>query len=312
MVVLNAIESILCIVIMIAIGYVLTEKKWLDKSSGKVFTRLVCNISLPALMINNLMDNFDRDKLFTLGTGLIVPVLSMAICYLLGHLVCRMVKVKEGRRGTFISMFFVSNSIFIGLPVNMALFGEKSVPYVLIYYIANTTFFWTIGAYGISKDGCGKEGKLLSVETLKRIMSPPLMGFVVGLILILLNVHLPKFATDTCRYLGNLTTPLSMLFIGITIHSVKLKDMHFDKDVIAILIGRFVISPLSIYAIGYYCPVPSLMKQVFVIQAAMPVMTNTAIIANEYGADQEYATIMTVLTTLACLLTIPACMALIG
>ena len=49
-------------------------------------------------------------------------------------------------------MFTCSNTIFIGLPINMAIFGSRAVPYVLIYYIANTTFFWTWGVYKISQD----------------------------------------------------------------------------------------------------------------------------------------------------------------
>ena len=143
MVVLNAIGSVLSIVIMICTGYVLTKFKWLNENISKVFSRLVCNVALPCLMISNLMGNFTRDKLDHIGKGLIIPVLSMAIGYILAILISKIIKVKKERIGTFRSMFFVSNSIFIGLPINLALFGSKSVPYVLLYYIANTTFFWT-------------------------------------------------------------------------------------------------------------------------------------------------------------------------
>ena len=47
------------------------------------------------------------------------------------------------------------------------------------------------------------------------------------------------------------------------------------------------------------------MKNVFVIQAAMPVMTNTAIVSRGYNADYKYATVNTVMTTIASLLVIP-------
>jgi len=45
---------------------------------------------------------------------------------------------------------------------------------------------------------------------------------------------------DSCRYLGNMTTPLSMLFIGIVIARVEWKKLKFEKDYIAVLVGRFV------------------------------------------------------------------------
>lgn len=312
---INALGSVFSIVIMISIGYILTAKGWFDDKVSKVFSKLVCNLALPGLMISDLMSNFDQEKLSHLSKGLIVPFLSIGICYLISMAASKIIKVKKGRIGIFRSMFFVSNSIFIGLPVNMALFGGVSVPYVLLYYIANTSFFWTIGVFGICKDGqadCKECGvSIFSVETLKRILSPPLMGFIIAIILIMLNIKLPKFMLDTCKYFGNLTTPLSMLFIGITIYSVDLKEIKIDVDMIVVLLGRFLVSPIITFAVAYYHPIPNLMKEVFVIQAAMPVMTNTAIVARSYGADHKYATVMTVVTTILSLIFIPIYMALL-
>lgn len=311
MIIFNAAGSVLSIVIMICVGYILTEKKWFDDRISKLFSDLVCNIALPCLMISDLVGNFDREKLSDLSSGLVVPFASMAICYIIGILVSKLVNVERRRSGTFKSMFFVSNSIFIGLPINMALFGESSVPYVLLYYIANTTFFWTLGAYGISKDGYDNDSKVLSKETITRLLSAPLVGFIIGIILIFLNIQLPKFILDTCKYLGNLTTPLSMLFIGIIIYSVDLKKIKFSIDMVAILVGRFLVSPILIYFVAKYLNIPELMEKVFVIQAAMPVMTNTSIVAKKYNADYEYAAVMTVVTTICSLIFIPIYMYLL-
>jgi malate permease and related proteins len=62
----------------------------------------------------------------------------------------------------------------------------------------------------------------------------------------------------------------------------------------------------------YFLPIPLLMKKVFVIQAAMPAMTQTAIIAEAYGADYKYAAIMTTVTTVVSLVFIPVYMLLLG
>lgn len=302
---LNAFSSIFSIIIMIAIGYFLTKIEWMDKKGAQLFSKLVVNISLPALMINNLMSNFDKAKLLGLGKGLIVPFISIALSYLIGKLTIKFLKISPARRGTFQSMFFVSNTIFIGLPVNLALFGDESVPYVLLYYIANTTFFWTIGVFEIGKDGTVESQNLLSKSTIKRIFSPPLMGFILAIILILLSVPLPSFLTDTCRYLGSLTTPLSMLFIGNTMYYIDLKEINFNKDIWGVLLGRFIVSPLLVVLLCMIFPLPTLMKNVFIIQAAMPVMTNTAIISRAYDADYKYAAIMITITTILSLFIIP-------
>lgn len=305
MVILNALQSIMSIIIMISLGYYLTFKGWFDDNTSKLFARLVTTISLPCLMLSNLLKNFTRETLLSSGNGLIVPFISMVICYLLAKIVSHLIKVPSSRRGVFEVMFFISNTIFIGLPVNLALFGEVSVPYVLLYYISNTVLFWTIGIYEIGKDGDNENLSLISVENLKRIFSPPLLGFIVAIIFILLKINPPEFVMDTCRYLGNLTTPLSMLFIGITIHSVRLRDIRFSRDMLALIIGRFVVSPLSVLIISYFIRIPDMARNVFIIQASMPVMTQTAIISRAYDSDYEYAAVMISITTILSALFIP-------
>ncbi len=313
MLLLNSIGSILSIVIMIIIGYILTAKGWFSEESSKLLTRLVITIALPALMISTILGNLDRNELVHQGKGILIPILSMTICLIIAIIVTKLIKIKKEDAGLFISMFFNSNTIFVGLPVNLALFGEKSIPYVLLYYIANTTFFWTIGVYFISKNGNKKTNdKILSKSTLKRIISPPLLGYMVAIILVILNVHLPNFIMDTCKYMGGITTPLSMLFIGICIFSVKLKDIKISKDMFGIVAGRFIISPLTVFVITLFIPIPILMKKVFIIQAAMPVMTNTSIIAKAYDGDTKYAAVMTVVTTVLSIIAIPFYMVLLS
>lgn len=302
---LDALGSVLSIVIMIAVGYFLTQKKWIDEEITKVFAKLVTNIGLPTMMLHNLMINFNKEKLLDAGKGLFVPFASIAISYLCAKVFCRIFKVRKGRQGIFQSIFFVSNTIYMGLPINLALFGEESVPYVLLYYIANTTFFWTIGVYEISKDGTVGEAKLFSKGTLKRILSPPLLGFLSAIVLILLGINLPSFVLDSCKYLGNITTPLSMIFIGNTIYSVDLKGIKVDKDMIGALLGRFLISPILVFIIILFYPLPSLMQNVFIIQAAMPAMTNTAIMSRMYDADYKYAAVMVTISTLLSIIVIP-------
>lgn len=312
MVILKSMESILSIIIMIIIGCILSKKGWFDEKSTSLISNLVCKVALPAYMIANLVTSFTRDKLYQMSGGLIVPFTSIFVCYLIAILVSKILNIDEKRKGTFQSMFFVSNTIFIGLPVNLALFGENSVPYVLLYYIANTTFFWTIGVYCISKDGDEKNRKILSKKTLKKILSPPLLGFLVGIVIILLEIPMPNFVISTCKYLGNLTTPLSMIFIGITVSKIKFKEIKFSKDMLALIIGRFIVCPIVVIVMVLFIDMPQMMKQVFIIQSSMPIMTQTSIIAKQYNADYEYAAVMTTITTLLAAVSIPVYMLLLS
>lgn len=308
---LKSISGILVILGMILVGFVIGEKGWFDDKSRGLLAKLVTQVALPCYMLYTITQRFTAADLLKMLPALRFPALSMVILLGIATAVARIFAVRQDRRGLFISMFFNSNTIFVGLPINQALFGDASIPYVLIYYMCNTTFFWTLGTYLIQRDGEG-EARFDLKTSLKKVFSPPLMGFLLGLVLVMLQIKLPAFLASDLQYLGNLTTPLSMIFIGLSVSHVGVKQLVLGKEQLLILLGRFLVAPLLMASIVYWLPLPSLMKQVFIIQSAMPVMTNAPVVARLYGADSDYAAVMVTETTLATMVVIPFLMLLMA
>ena len=308
---LRSISGILVILGMILVGFIIGEKGWFDDKSRGLLAKLVIQVALPCYMLYTITQRFTAADLLKMLPALRFPALSMVILLGIATGVARIFAVRQDRRGLFISMFFNSNTIFVGLPINQALFGDASIPYVLIYYMCNTTFFWTLGTYLIQRDGEG-EAQFDLKNKQKKVFSPPLMGFLLGLVLVMLQIKLPAFLASDLQYLGNLTTPLSMIFIGLSVSHVGVKQLVLGKDQLLILLGRFVVAPLLMASIVYWLPLPNLMKQVFIIQSAMPVMTNAPVVARLYGADSDYAAVMVTETTLATMVVIPILMLLMA
>ena len=308
---LRSISGILVILGMILVGFIIGEKGWFDDKSRGLLAKLVTQVALPCYMLYTITQRFTAADLLKMLPALRFPALSMVILLGIATGVARIFAVRQDRRGLFISMFFNSNTIFVGLPINQALFGDASIPYVLIYYMCNTTFFWTLGTYLIQRDGEG-EAQFDLKTSLKKVFSPPLMGFLLGLVLVMLQIKLPAFLASDLQYLGNLTTPLSMIFIGLSVSHVGVKQLVLGKEQLLILLGRFLVAPLLMATIVYWVPLPSLMKQVFIIQSAMPVMTNAPVVARLYGADSDYAAVMVTETTLATMMVIPILMLLMA
>ncbi len=304
MVFINALQSVFSILIMITIGYILTSRGWFNESLSRLFSRIVINIALPALMIYNLLTSFTREDLFAFMGGIKIPFIAIIISYLISIPISHLFNINSERKGLFRTMFAFTNTIFVGLPVNIALFGEISIPFVTLFYIANTSLFWTLGIYEIRRDD-GIGGNVFSLETLKRIFSPILMSFVFAVLLILLEINLPRFILDTCKYMSNLTTPLSMLTIGIIIYYIDPRELEINLDVFLVLLGRFLISPIITYAVFKLFGGTPLMLKVFVIESAMPVMTTIAIVGHAYNADHKYASVLVTISTIVSLIMIP-------
>jgi predicted permease len=223
----------------------------------------------------------------------------------------RLLQVDPKRHGLFMSMFFNSNTVFVGLPINLAIFGDKSLPYVLVYYMANTTIFWTLGVYFIQRDS-SNHVQMNFKDALRKIFSAPLLGFMIGIVLIVLNIKLPNFLMSSFNYLGGLTIPLSMLFIGISVYDAGLKNMRFQKDNLGVLSGRFIFAPIIMALLVLPSHMPMLMKEVFILQSCMPVMTNAPVVAQLYDADADFASIMVTETTLLSLVMVPIMMTILS
>ncbi|MBM6754252.1 AEC family transporter [Lactobacillus alvi] len=307
---LAALSGVSVILIMVLVGFIANEHQWFSPVSPKIISRLVTQVALPAYMISTITKQFSANELHVLLPDLRYPVISMVILFALSLAIARALAIRQSHLGLFSSMFFNSNTVFIGLPINLALFGTPSIPYVLVYYMANTTFFWTLGVWLIQKDGTGM-AKINFKQALGKLFSPPLLGFIVAVILVVLHIHLPKFIVQTCGYLGGLTIPLSMIFIGIAISNAGLSRIRFTRDAWGILLGRFLIAPALMALLVLPSSMPALMKQVFIIQAAMPVMTNAPVVSKLYHADSEYAAVMVTETTVLSIIVIPILMVLV-
>ncbi|GEO74579.1 AEC family permease [Levilactobacillus namurensis DSM 19117] len=307
---IRSVSGVLIILVMIGLGYVLSRRGWFDDQAPKLIARLVTQIALPAYMISTITTKFSATTLKETLPDLRFPVLSMLIMFGLSIIAFHLFRINPKHRGLFESMFLNSNTVFVGLPVNEALFGPKSLPFVLVYYMANTTFFWTLGVYLIQRDGQGVSQFNLKT-TLQKIFSPPLLGFIVGVILVLLNIQLPHWIMQDFQYVGGLTIPLSMIFIGTAIAGAGLQNIRVNRDSLGILLGRFIVAPVLMGCLVLPTGMPLLMKQVFILQAAMPVMTNAPVVSKLYHADSDYAAIMVTETTLLSLVVIPILMVIV-
>lgn len=291
---LTSLESILSIILIILLGYILKEKKWFDDSFSNNISKLIMNIALPASIFVSVLKYLTIEKLVSLSGGLIYTFLSVIIGYIVAWIMVKILKVKLGRRGTFINTVVNANTIFIGLPLNIALFGNESLPYFLVYYITNTVSTWAFGVILIENDNPEKS-KTKKGFNWKKLLPPPLLGFLVALVFLIFKIPVPEFLHSALTYIGNIVTPLSLIYIGIVLSNAGLKSIHFDKDTVFALLGRFLISPcimiiLIILGAKISGTIPALESKTYIIQASAPALAVLPILANESNGDVKYAT----------------------
>ena len=311
---LTSITSIIPIIAIIVLGYILQVKGWFGDDFGPNLSRLIMNVALPASIFVSVMKYLTLDKLISLSGGLLYTFVAFILGYIVAYIAVVVFKVRPGRRGTMINTFVNANTIFIGLPLNVALFGDQALPYFLIYYITNTISTWTLGVYLMTSDSKSGQSKETSKFDWKKLLPAPLVGFLVALLCLILRISIPDFATNTLTYVGNIVTPLSLIYIGIVLAKAGLKTITFDKDTIVTLVGRFILAPLiMLLVLKFFAPnMETVEFKTFMIQSATPALAVLPILANQGKGDVEFSTNVVTLSTVLFIVVIPILQTLLG
>ena len=315
---LTSVSSVVEIVLIMALGYILRRNNWFADSFGGNIASLITKIALPASIFMSVMKYLTKDKLLGLRIGIIFPALAVIVSYLVAFAAVKLFKIRPGRRGIFINAVANANTIFIGMPLNTALFGNKAMSYFLIYYIVNTVSTWAFGVYLIQNDDPTADGQKKQRDHINwsKLLPMPLVGFIFSIIWLLIGIPVPNFIGQTLSYVGSLVTPLSLIYIGIVLYDAGLNNFRFERDSVLALIGRFIISPLALIILiklgmGMGVHLPSLMRQTLVVQSATPMLAVLPILAKEAHGDVKYATDVVVMSTVLFVVVVPILMAIL-
>ena len=303
---LHAVSSVTIILLLTATGYFCAVRGWMDAQAKAFIGKFTLSVTVPCMCIYGLTNNLSKELLVQSGSFLLVPFLSTVIGFLLSLLVGRMLKLPRRRLGVFMMMCSVSNAVFIGLPMCTELFGQVCTPYVMLYYLVNTSFVQLVGLSLIrwSGESGGFDRKMVK----KFFTTPAVIAVFAGLALVWFEAALPSLVVSYCRYMNNLVTPLALLLTGYIIHEIGFKNLRLDRDLIIVMLFRFLLIPFLSVALCKVFGVTGLAHNVLIVESAMPVVTQTVVAAAEYGADEEFAAQGAALSTLACFIVIPVLM----
>lgn len=304
---ISGIISVIVIFLICGVGFWFHYRKTWPANTPGVLSTLVVKIAAPTLAIISISDRFTRELLLASALYLLILVIYTGLLHLTGKMFSRLLSLKAGRKTVFEVTFTFSNTIFIGLPINEIVFGQEGLPYLFTFYLITLAGFWSLGAYELAKASPLHAGGF----SVKKIVSPGLIGVMIGGALVQLGWSIPLALDSAMRYTGNLTVPLSLLVIGANLVSFANGIPRVTIDEIIILAGKFIISPLYMFLLLTLFHVEGLAFQVFMLTSAMPCHMQTSILAEYYEVEGAYASKLVSLSTLVCLVTIPIFVALL-
>lgn len=304
---LHSVTSVAIILLLTAVGYVCSAGGWIHEDAKSFLSKFLIRLAVPVMCVYSLSSNLTRELLAASGVVLLVPAIGTAMLLLLGWLAGRLLKLSRRQMGVFMTMCAMSNSMFIGYPMCVELFGEACTPYVMMYYFVNTSFVQLFGMMLIRYSG-GQERLSLRDTALSLFKVPPVIGLMIGVLLVVFDIRLPSIVMSCAGYINATVTPLALLLTGHIIREIGLRELRLTRVLSIAMIFRFLLSPLLSLALCLAFGLTGLGRSVIIVQMAMPVVTQTVVAAAEYGADDRLAAQGAALSTLACFVVTPVLM----
>lgn len=298
-----ALTQIGIFLILICAGVVVVKLKILDTHSLGGVSGLVMKLSLPSYIFINAVTSATRQSLA--DSLLIIPiaVIMYLIFIIVSAIVERLFCLRANRKRVFRASLIFGNIGFMGIPLVAALYPDTALLYVSVFTIVDQIVFWT---YGVTlTKPVSSEREKISPETLKNLLSPPLVAIILAIVFILIGVHIPEVISSALEVIGNTSMPLALIYIGGVLCSSNIRPVLKCGELYTGIIVKMVALPIICYLIFSKMGLAVDMAGTLAFIAALPGIELVPMLAKSNGSDGDYAICAIMMTTIACLITLP-------
>ena len=295
---------VLSIFLLLFVGYALRKGGVLRQSDSQVVNAVIIYGTVPALAFGIF---YGRHVSWEMLVVVIGGNVAVCVNLFLSRQVARLLKLTRPRTGAFMLASSYGNTTFLGLPVVAAAFAndpQALVAALMFSELAVSLPVYTVGLLISSKYG-GAPVRLKEAFHPGRL--PAIPAIIAGLLLS--PVPIPKPLMDSIGRLGSATVPLAMISVGLMLSARSFRGNEAPIAVAGLL--KAVCLPLLVYAILTLCGIHGQVRQVCVLQAAMPTSIISGVIAARGGSDGPLVASSTLVLTLLAIGTLPLTVMLI-
>lgn len=308
---LFALNAVLPIVLLIALGYVLKGLKLFTEEFLSVGNKLCFTVLLPTVLFDSV---YDIESLSDVDASLVAYCVgSIIAAFLLGLIVVKLFVPERDQKGVVLQCTFRSNYAMIGLPLAELLYGAegKAIASLMAAFIIPTlNILAVIALTAFIKGDENEDGGFLKnlVRTLSGIIKNPLIiGVVAGIVVLIIRGIFERSGitfrlsdievlSKTVSFVAAATTPFALMVLG---GQFALKHFAvYKKQIVIATFFRMVVVPALFVTIAVLLFGFKGAKIVTVVAIfGSPIATASAIMAREMHSDADLAGALVVSTT---------------
>ena len=297
----SVIFAVLPPLLLLFIGAMARKMKWLRAEADTSLSMITLIILYPSFIIHHILNsNVSLDS-----TTVILPLygfLSIVLGFCLAWVVSMIFGLSGKELQTFRFCSGIFNYGFIAIPVAMALFESEIVVHIILFNLGVEIAIWTIGIFVLTN------GKL----KFKGFINPPIVSVFIALIIqeTIGFSMIPVFIWEVVKSLGNCAIPIGLILIGGSFYQL-FKGFNFSqkcKVEVASVMVRNIIFPvivLSFLLVGLLPNEIDWLREILVVQSAMPAGIFAVVVVGNYEGDKMTALRSIPITMIVGILSIP-------
>lgn len=289
------------LLVYMAVGMYCMKRRLIDAFAKKKLVDLILKITLPCMIFHSFNKPLTPDILMDAAMILFVASCISILSYILGKFIYNRYPLEKKSILQYCTM--VNNSGFLGMPMVSSVYGADGLLAASFFIIPNRILMWTAGLAVFTtasfKDKC------------KNIfLNPCIIAVFLGLLRRILGIPFPEFLDTAIGNIGDITSPLSMMIIGTMLVGVPWKTL-LEPSIFYLSFIRLIALPLVALAILNMLGLDPMLTGLSLILTGMPAGSTSALLAAQYGANEDYASRCIVTTTILSLITVPCLMLLL-
>ena len=276
---------------LIIAGVVLKRVGLMSEAFVEGGSKLIYNISLPALLFNAI---YTADFATAANPNLILSsVIGTIVFVLLMVLICQFIIPERTDRGVVIQGAYRSNIGIVGLALSANAYPEFFA--TASVFMACTTLIYNLLAVLLLNFYSNKQHSIKD-NIIALLKNPIIISIVLALTASYFSVQLPGVAQISLAYFAQLTLPLALLCTGASLKFFAMRAAI--GSMIITNVAKCMLYPVAILCIGYALGLNDIEMGILFLMSASPTAAASYIMAKKTNSNPVLAANIVVSTTI--------------
>jgi len=178
----------------------------------------------------------------------------------------------------------IGNTGNLGIPINIAIFGEESIPYTTIVNLVNVFVVYTIGVYYYSR------GTYDTKTSLKNIIKLPILwAAIVAILLSIYEVAIHESIMKMLMMGAYASMTMQLFLFGIYLYGTQIKEIS-RRLLLWVIAFKFILLPLVAFVVLLNLELQAMVKGIIFIELLMPLAVANVNLASLYECKPRVVT----------------------